>query len=112
MFRLAGDTAKQKEFRPFNANLRIGPIAIKRFRSSSRRATCRHAGMEFLIQSPSPDWIKRKTRFSVLCGSAVNLILKGQSKKCNEINRSRRGFLEKPSSKIEQRTGDFKATIG
>jgi hypothetical protein len=65
-----------------------------------------------IVVPPWRDWIKRKTRFSVLCGSAVSLILKGQSKKCNEINRSRRGFLGKPCSKIEQRTGDFKKTIG
>jgi hypothetical protein len=36
-FCLAGDTAKQKGFRPFNASLIIGAIAIKRLRSSSRR---------------------------------------------------------------------------
>jgi hypothetical protein len=33
-------------------------------------------GKQFLIQSPSPDWIKRKIFLSDLWGSAVNLILK------------------------------------
>jgi hypothetical protein len=37
IFCLAGDTAKQKGFRPFNASLIIGAIATKRLRSSSRR---------------------------------------------------------------------------
>jgi hypothetical protein len=31
---------------------------------------------QFLIQSSSPDWIRRKMFVSDLCGSAVNLILK------------------------------------
>jgi hypothetical protein len=33
-------------------------------------------GRMFLIQSPSPDWIRRKVFLSDLCVSAVNLILK------------------------------------
>jgi hypothetical protein len=33
-------------------------------------------GERFLIQSPSPDWIRRKILLSELCDSAVNLILK------------------------------------
>ena len=49
----------------------------------------------------SPSWR--------LCGEPD---LKRRIKKSIEINRSWRGFLGKPSSKIEQRTGDFKTTIG
>jgi hypothetical protein len=33
-------------------------------------------GEQFLIQSPSPDWIRRKIFLSDLRGPAVNLILK------------------------------------
>jgi hypothetical protein len=33
-------------------------------------------GKEFLIQSPSPDWVRRKIFLSGLCGSAVSLVLK------------------------------------
>jgi hypothetical protein len=33
-------------------------------------------GKQFLIQSPSPDWIRRKTFLSDLRASAVTLILK------------------------------------
>jgi len=33
-------------------------------------------GEQFLIQSSSPDWVRRKTLLSDLCDSAVNLILK------------------------------------
>jgi len=33
-------------------------------------------GRQFLIQSASPDWIRRKIFLSDLCVSAVNLILK------------------------------------
>jgi len=74
---LAGDTAKQKAFRPFNASLIIGAIAIKRLRSSSRRPACPAAGMKFLIQSLSAfAGLDHKTPLSDLCGSAVNLILK------------------------------------
>jgi hypothetical protein len=35
IFCLAGDTAKQEGFRPFNASLIMGAIALKRLRSSS-----------------------------------------------------------------------------
>jgi len=31
-------------------------------------------GEKFLIQSPSPDWIRGKIYLCDLCGSAVNLI--------------------------------------
>jgi len=67
---LAGDTAKQKEFRPFNASLIIGAIAIKRLRSSSRRD-----GVFDPIAVSRLD--QKKTPLSDLCGSAVSLILKG-----------------------------------
>jgi hypothetical protein len=33
-------------------------------------------GEQFLIQSPSPDWVRRKILLSDLRDSAVNLILK------------------------------------
>ena len=33
-------------------------------------------GGQFLIQSPSPDWVRRKILLSDLRDSAVNLILK------------------------------------
>jgi hypothetical protein len=33
-------------------------------------------GVQFLIQSPSPDWVRRKILLSNLRDSAVNLILK------------------------------------
>ena len=33
-------------------------------------------GKKFLIQSSSPDWVRRKIFLSGLCGSAVNLVLK------------------------------------
>jgi hypothetical protein len=33
-------------------------------------------GKQYLIQSPSPDWVRRKIFLSGLCGSAVDLVLK------------------------------------
>jgi hypothetical protein len=42
---------------------------------SSKRSDFNPEGTEFLIQSPSPDWIRRKISLSDLWGSAVNLIL-------------------------------------
>jgi hypothetical protein len=70
IFCLAGDTAKQKGFRPFNASLIIGAIAIKRLRSSSRRD-----GVFDPIAVSRLD--QKKIPLSDLCGSAVSLILKG-----------------------------------
>jgi len=70
IFYLAGDTAKQKGFRPFNASLIIGAIAIKRLRSSSRRPAyrqgvliqsgLRRAVAALAAQAGDGDWIKRK----------------------------------------------------
>jgi hypothetical protein len=34
------------------------------------------AGMRFLIQAPSPDWIRKKISLCALCDSAVNPILR------------------------------------
>ena len=70
IFCLAGDTAKQKGFRPFNASLIIGAIAIKRLRSSSRRD-----GVFDPIAVSRLD--QKKTPLSDLCVSAVSLILEG-----------------------------------
>jgi hypothetical protein len=84
---LAGDTAKQKGFRPFNASLIIGAIAIKRLRSSSRRPAYRQGVFDPIAVSRLRDRSRygaakarldqKKTPLSDLCGSAVSLILKG-----------------------------------
>jgi len=80
---LAGDTAKQKGFRPFNTSLIIGAIAIKRVRSSSRRdgvfdpiALSRLRGRS-RYGAAKARLDQKKTPLSDLCGSAVSLILKG-----------------------------------
>jgi hypothetical protein len=45
-------------------------------------------GEQFLIQSPSPDWVRRNISLSDLCDSAVNLMLKegntSQKVQCNQ----------------------------
>jgi hypothetical protein len=45
-------------------------------------------GEQFLIQSPSPDWVRRKISLSDLRDSAVDLILEegNTAKKFNQIN--------------------------
>ena len=45
-------------------------------------------GQQFLIQSPSPDWVRRKIFLSDLRDSAVNLIFKEGilAKESDEIN--------------------------
>jgi len=80
IFCLAGDTAKQKGFRPFNASLIIVAIAIKRVRSSSRRDGVSDpiavSSPSQRLSEPAADWIRRNP-LSDLCGSAVSLVLKG-----------------------------------
>jgi len=72
---LAGDTAKQKGFRPFNASLIIGAIAIKRLRSSSRRD-----GVFDPIAVSRLDQKKTSQRPLRLCGEPDFEMRKYQSK--------------------------------
>jgi hypothetical protein len=84
---LAGDTAKQKGFHFFNASLIVGATAIKRFRSSSRRPAYRQGVFDPIAVSrlrgrsrygaAKARLDQKKPPLSDLCGSAVNLILKG-----------------------------------
>jgi hypothetical protein len=63
-----GDTAKQKGFCSIIGRLTVGAVALKRFDLISE-------GTKILLQSPSPDWSRKKLprRTLRLCGESYPL---------------------------------------